>query len=274
MSNEIDFPEEWFSTDVPEGVWKRFRHPSCSSGKSKALAIARTGSGWVWHCHRCDQHGFKPAANLSPKDMMKWLKSKGEKAQEYTKEVQLPEDFTFTIPTKGLAWLYGNGVSKEQMKQYHFGYSQYYDRVILPVYDKDKLIYWEGRYLGVPDKYHPKYMKVSDSNRMNIYFVVDGHSTETVVLVEDILSAVKVGDLFDCYAMLYAFIPDNLVFELAKKYGSIILWLDADKEHQMISRTMRYRSFGINVEFRKTKKDPKDYTLSEIRNLLTNGGKE
>ena len=265
--DKIDFPEEWFETSMPEGVWKRFRHPSCSEGKNKALAIAKTGQGWVWHCHRCEQHGFKSAENLSPQRTMDWIKSAKEKPQVYKRDIKLPEDFTVTIPLKGKAWLYGKGITDEQIKRYNFGYSSHYDRVILPVYEHiiaKKLIFWEGRYLGTPDRDHPKYMKVSESNRKDIYFIADGNKSETVVLVEDILSAVRVGEVTDCYAMLYAFVPDIVVWTLSKLYKNIIIWLDPDKQSDMVDYVLRYRSFGLNVHIMISALDPKCYTAGEI----------
>jgi DNA primase len=266
----INFPDEWFDATVPEGVWKRFRHPSCSEGKNKALAIARTATGWVWHCHRCGMHGFKSADGLDPKRMMQWIKSVKEKPSAFKRDVDLPEDFEHVIPLKGLAWLYSKGITVEQIRHYNFGYSQFYDRVIMPVYENDKLIFWEGRYLAVPDKDHPKYMKVGQ-NRVDIYFKVEGHNKETIVLVEDILSAVRVGELVDTWAMLYAFIPDDVVFELAKHYKEILIWLDPDKMNKMIGWVSRYRSFGINVRIVPTNKDPKDYTREQIGGII---GKE
>lgn len=260
-------PDEWFDPEMEVDVWVRYRHPGCSEGKDKALGIARTTQGWVWKCHRCGESGGKNIKNLSPKDALRWIKSLKEKPIARVREVYLPEDFTTKIPTKGIAWLYEKGIMDEDIELYHFGYSRYYGRLIMPVYDKGNLIYWQGRLLKEPDRDHPKYMSVF-SDRKDVYFKVFGTWSDNVVLVEDILSAVKVGKISDCYALLSTNVDDALIFQLAKEYTKVQIWLDSNMAAKVTKYVSRYRSFGLKVEAIHTQEDPKFYALKKIKEIL------
>ncbi len=89
-----------------------------------------------------------------------------------------------------------------------------------------------------------------------------------MVLVEDILSCIRVSKVVDCIALLYAYVPDKLVFELAKDYETIWLWLDPNKKKHMMDRVKRYRSFGMNVKMVRSSGDPKYYSEDEIERKL------
>jgi hypothetical protein len=68
--------------------------------------------------------------------------------------------------------------------------------------------------------------------------------------------------------MLYAFVPDDVVFKLVKKYKKIVIWLDPDKQVDMINYIGRYRSFDLDVQLMTSTEDPKFYTAGEIREKI------
>lgn len=275
MSRPGDFsniPEEWFQTDTPLNQPTRYRHPGCSDTKDRALIISRNPIGWHVHCFRCGLSGFKSAKHLSPADMLKWTNSQRTVQIGPVEEVQLPDDMTYTIPTLGLAWLYGAGITNEEIEYYCIGYSRSLHRVILPVYEHGELIYFQGRYLGTVDKEHPKYMNVYQRDRKDTFFRVlsgvTGPMCHTVVLVEDILSAIRVGRQVDTIALLYAHVPDKLILKLAKNYKGVVLWLDPDKWGLMGRNVLRYRSLGLQVRIVLSDKDPKKYNDQQIEKYL------
>ena len=44
----------------------------------------------------------------------------------------LPNDFTSTIPEKGLAWLNKYDITEQEISKYGIGYSNRYNRVVIP----------------------------------------------------------------------------------------------------------------------------------------------
>lgn len=261
-------PEEYFrNTEINMPV--RYRHPGCTDpSKDKALVVTRTHSGWKWFCHRCRMGGVKPIDSLSPSRLVKFTNDQKVKVFEKVDEVRLPRDFTEKIPPEGLAWLYSYGITDEEISQYSIGYSKLLSRVILPTYMYGELVFWIGRLIGEPSKTNPKYSSVAVS-RKDIYFTAENRFSRDVVIVEDNLSAIKVGRIATAIALISVHVPDGLVFHLARHYARIVLWLDPDKHKKMIRLCRRYQANGINVIFIASRQDPKYYSDEVIEKELS-----
>jgi DNA primase len=265
--------DKHFSNDMRKHVGYRFEHDCpTGAGRDRPLVVTRIETGWKWFCHRCGEKGVKWAKGLSPKEWLKFNKAREVQENTTVSKVTLPHGWTKHIPAVGLAWLYKYGLNDDDIAYYGIGYSTTLNRVVLPVYDDlGKLLYYQARNLGAITEKSPKYMNVKARGRKDIYFKVmdhDFHNRKRVILVEDILSGIRVGKQEDVVALLNAYIPDDLIFDLSKHYKTIILWLDPDKWDRMLSRTRRFRSLGLNVKMIRVNQDPKYYTNEEIRQTL------
>ncbi len=264
--------DKHFSTEMELNHGYRFPH-TCSEKRDRPLVVTRTLEGWKWFCHRCDEKGMKFLQGLAPSEWLKFNQAPGEHEQAYVDKIELPPDTTSEIPPAGLAWLYKAGLEDIDIKRFNFGFSPTLQRVILPVYKRvaqgnNKLVYYQARYLQKPSEKHPKYINVRAKSRENIYFHADHLQEETVVLVEDILSAIRVGNHLPTLGLLYAYVPDDLIYSLSRAYSQIILWLDPDKHGRMMDRVRTYRSMGLNVVMIRSGEDPKFYTDDEIAEKL------
>lgn len=96
--------------------------------------------------------------------------------------------------------------------------------------------------------------------------VFGSSSTEsTIVLVEDLVSAIKVSRVYDTCALLKTAIHDILLYRLASRYDRCILWLDPDMHKHMVQRLYpSIRPFFKEVEIVMSDKDPKYYSTDEI----------
>jgi len=260
--------DKYFTSDMQMHRGYRFEH-DCPTGpgRDRPLVVTRIATGWKWFCHRCGEKGIKWAKGLSPKEWLKFNQAREVQENTTVSKVALPHGMSKHIPAVGLAWLYKYGIEDVDIDQYQIGYSSTLNRVVLPVYDGlGKLVYYQARNLGKITDKSPKYMNVKARGRQDIYFEIcnpcfDG---KKVIIVEDILSAIRVGHQQDVMALLNAYIPDDLVFRLAKVYPLIVLWLDPDKWDRMLKRTKRFRSLGLNVKMVRVNQDPKFYTDDEI----------
>ena len=265
-------PEEFFDPEAPMGLGQRHRHPGCCDGKDRALVITRFDRGWLWKCHRCQEKGVKWLEGISPSRYVKWQQSINVKPVVTAKDIELPLDFTYDIPSKGMGWLYSNNLTDSDIKKWQIGYSPTLGRVILPVYQQDELVYWQGRFLGTPDKVkNPKYTNVFKQGRDSIYFWNLEADTKEIVMVEDIISAINVGHICNTVGLLYAYVPDDLVMKLSVRYSPVIMWLDWDKNNRVLGRLKRYRSMGINVKAIMTRLDPKTYDDDYIHDQIYGG---
>lgn len=265
--------DEYFRSDTPLGVTKKYRHIECTpEHKAPALNVTRIDDGWIWYCFRCRKGGKKFISSLSPAQYKQWIKNKSIQPDLKVRTVKLPNDFSLILPSKGKVWFYKYGITDKEIKEYGMGYSKYYDRIILPVYNKDKLLFWLGRNLGLVTRENPKYRTVQNYKRKDLYFKIGSTNSNKVCIVEDIISAIKVGRQVPCYALLSAHVPDRLIKNLLDKYGKSItlyLWLDYDKQDKMIQWLQRYKSlFNINIKIVVTIKDPKCYSNKEIKEFI------
>ena len=264
--------ESLFNPGAPLNVGRRFTH-DCSNKLDKCLIVTRISQGFKYYCHRCKEKGVRFTKELSPSEWKAWQNASKKVVPEHTAvyKVELPHGFTRDIPATGLGWLYEYDLSDEEIGYYGFGYSPLLNRVILPVYRGNDLVYWQGRNLGEVTDRNPKYMNVKAFGRKDVYFEAPGipeRLTNACVVVEDILSAVKVGRQLDCFGLLYAYIPDTLIRQLSYAYDKVILWLDPDKAMRMLRKVLGYRAMGMNVVMVESGQDPKFYTDDEISEKL------
>lgn len=261
---------DYFNPEAPLHIWQRHIHEVCSQGKGASLSILRVETGWYYKCHRCGLKGFKTLKGLSPSQTVKFIKSSQMKQTVAEVEVVLPSDYTVLIPPQGLAWLY-KYITNEDIIEYKIGYSKYLNRVVLPVYVGGTLIYWQGRYLGEVDRWHPKYNNIKQKGRKDIYFSVRGPTSDStqLVLVEDMISAINVGKVAHCTSLLGSYISDDLMMRISKVYSNVMIWLDADKVQESLRYVRRFKTFNnVHCKMIYSKKDPKGYNLTEIERRL------
>jgi len=267
----MQLDERYFDVDAPQDVTLRYLHEGCSDGKDTCLVVTKTNSGWAYYCHRCKLKGFKPVHGLPPSKVAALFRAQQRKQSTLVRQVQLPKDFTTEIPPEGLVWLYRVGITDYEISFFGIGWSKSYGRVILPVYQGRKLIYWQGRYVG-KDESMEKYVNQKQVGREDTYFRNEPRVTSgRIVMVEDILSAIKVGRVSNCIGLLYAYVPDALVVKLRERYDEIVIWLDPDKSLYTLRVLKRLRAFGLPVRRVYSPKDPKYYNEEEIESFLEGG---
>jgi Ribonuclease G/E len=118
----------------------------------------------------------------------------------------------------------------------------------------------------------PKYLTFKDKgkNVQRLYYEVRPRRTGTVVLVEDALSAEKVGRYVDTVAVLTTTADAVLRDKLIHEYSHVIVWLDDDnidvKKKQQQLRVM-FDPY-VKVTVLHTSKDPKRHSFSEIEEII------
>lgn len=178
----------------------------------------------------------------------------------------LPHDFTREVPAEGWKWLLQYGLPYSYWKPYT-GYSPSHNRLVLtfgePVKfsigralseDKRKWRFWgEGH----------KYAELIDPK---------GHENMTdlpIVLVEDLISAHKVGQVTQALCLFGTHIHDVALKVLIEAKKPVVLWLDDDQYALLPKKVGRLQTFmKYPVRFMHTPKDPKYYSVKEIEGML------
>ena len=157
-------------------------------------------------------------------------------------------------------------LTKLDMQKHLIMWSDYYQRLIFPYFSDHGLIGWQGRYLGSEDK--PKWYSQGDLK--NILHVVGNKLSDTVVLVEDIISAIKVAhNTHVCACPLFgSHISTQKMLQLKKKYCNMYIWLDKDIQLSSAKFAHAARLLGLNAHNIITDKDPKSYSDQQISEFL------
>lgn len=167
-----------------------------------------------------------------------------------------PGDFQRNVPAKALKWLLGYGLSYTYWAPL-IGWSESWQRLIFEVGDDPSFTI--GRYFG-------------EENRRKWHVWGESHATahsigegKEVVLVEDVVSMHKVGQITTCMALFGTQIHPAHVRYLNYLKLPIIIWLDKDQEHRVKSIAFRLQSLlGLPCQVVSTEKDPKELTEKQI----------
>lgn len=261
--------------------------PFCGSVARKGFVVTRTPNGFVCWCHGCHK-SYAIGGKTPPlkdclrtanelKAKMTWSLRKHGKPSEQPRDVEkqqtvveLPFDATNEIPTRGVVWLRRYGITQQEVRKYGICYSPFYQRVILPVRNAaGRLLYWQGRYIGY-DPNKPKYYNIS-TNRNKVWFDTGG-DYKTVVLVEDILSAIAIArtEQVRAIALLGSNIDDQLILKLRTEGKQVCVWLDLDKRCESYVFSRRLDVFGIRAKTIVTTLDPKCYSVNSIIKEVSN----
>src|SRR5258706_63732 len=180
------------------GKDKFLHHEACPScGSKDNVGVWEDGHKWCFGCG----WGIPAYKGMSLKDIK--TKIKGEEKQNgHRNGVTLPADFSYSILPVALNWLQSYGITAEEINRERIGWSDSKQYLIFPVFDiYDNLLLWQGRYFG-PNEKHPRFF--TSGTPETVFNIVDSKgrldirdgavwSHSFVVLVEDYLSAVKVG---------------------------------------------------------------------------------
>ena len=263
--------------------------------KSPAMSVTRTSNGWLFCCHRCTAMGTIPDTDNSSGMTRQRLNAlKDIPKDKESKKIKLPYDFKLLVENKvqtnfyhpAVSWLWKYNVFCEDMERFGIGWSDSYERLIVPLYEYNvteaeigetlvtfakKLVGWVGR--DVEDrakgeraeKKIPKWLSRTEKGARR-YFTAKGK--DKIVLVEDSISAMRVNmaTSYTSIALLNASVNDDL---MRKCSGSKVwLWLDPDMKKESIKTVSRMNQLGLHTKIILTEKDPKEYPERYIRTIL------
>lgn len=250
--------------------------PRCDDTRQR-LYTKKVRGGWVRVCHNENCYandGFIAEGETTPTEtvsnVLQVLQQSEDTQMNIVREIRLPSDYGESIiPNEGYAWLYKYGIEDEEIKSFGIAYSERYKRLILPVFNDTKLVYWQGRNLFKATKDNPKYLNIRQSGAKNVFFkrCCERHSdifSNTLVVVEDIISAIKVGRYFNSLALLGSYFPIDILNEF-KDYDTIIIYLDSDKWKTSIKAAKHFNQItGKRFIVRYHEHDPKELSDEEI----------
>lgn len=240
------------------------------------MMVSHGQKGFSAYCFKCGETHFEPHKDRNLAQLQEARAAR--ELQATGSEIRLPRDFTLDIPADATPWLTLGGVGPDLARGYGIGYSPSLDRVVIPVYWDGKLTTVQCRAIRPWQK--PKYINPKGVARTAVLksraeFMLPSADPrpDTCVVVEDGLSAIRVGRLQPAYAALGTSLSADAILDIITKYKTVILWLDGDAAGQEAKKAIRLQliRYGLTVETVVTDKDPKRLTNEEIRTKLYAG---
>ena len=229
--------------------------PKCHSRDN--LGVWEDGSTWCFGCHAYTPP-TKTIENLKRRLLISKTPLKGG--------VLLPDDAWGAIPKVALEWLAKYGLLKAEIEKLNVLYSQSKDLLIFPFFDAEKnLIAWQGRYFG-SNKEYPKYVTYGAKDMLSMF--PGPAKSNTVSVVEDVISAIKVSRVQDTIALLGSYLSLKTANRLARSYDHLVIWLDPDKYKEAVEAQERLSPIFKSVRVIYTEKDPKEYNHEQIQNFI------
>jgi len=159
------------------------------------------------------------------------------------------------LPKIAIDWLSKYQITPDEMRQFQWCE----DKKLLVLYQSAD--YWQGRNFGSPPV--PKYLSEGVKP-----FIKYGTDEDTLVLVEDILSAIKVGRVYSASPMLGT-MPLKPHLSHLRPYKSVFLWCDKDAAIKSVRNAAKLSEMiGKPVKPVITDKDPKSFSVNDIKSII------
>lgn len=239
-------------------------------GNDNSMIVSVSERGWSAYCFRCTETLYerRPDQNLATQ-----LRMQNERtylaSTVNSRSVSLPTDFTLDIPMGKSLWLLKAGVHMALARKYSVGYSAMLDRIVLPVYWHGTLVAIQARSLN--SSVRPKYLNTSGVPiRTVLYNSIRMQKARRGVIVEDILSCIRIGEVTPATSILGTTMTDERCLALSRQYEHVDIWMDPDTAGAKgLAAARKQLAFqGVTSTQIHTTKDPKFYSNREIREIL------
>lgn len=190
--------------------------------------------------------------------------------------VSLPEfnDNPSTFSLESLQWLYQYYIYEDLIRSYRIVETAG-PSLLFPVLKDNDLIMYQQRRMD---------RKYITTNGPKTYMYSKTPECDTLVIVEDFISCVRVGEVYPSLCLFGTSLSYEEQQRIVEKYRRIVLWLDPDEAGQtaakkigdslnkIISKYMNKYAFAVReqktIENNLTNNQPKCYTKSILGELL------
>lgn len=208
------------------------------------------------HCFSCGHHIVAPF-------QLTFINKEADKNDK--EKAVLPRDFQRSyIPPAAIKWIIQYGLPWSYWKE-HCGYSEEEGRLVLTVGDPIK--FSQGRLIDESKSLGKRKWKFYGDGH-NYVEVIGTEIPKEVVLVEDLISAHKVGQHAPCIPLFGTTIHDPVIAEVRRLNRGVRLWLDADQYPLLGKKISKLQTLLRHpVRYIYTEADPKACSMELIKEL-------
>lgn len=172
--------------------------------------------------------------------------------------IEFPPETIGYIPEIAQAWLDQYDLTKKELSLWRW--TSHQEMLIYPVYQGQTLTFWQGRYFPAR---MPKTHNKGDLRGLP-HVIEPGVAGDRLIVVEDVVSALKVGRHVDCLCMFGSSVRMEWLPWLRKRYKHVSLWFDYDKRKQAVAVKSRLNLLFPKTDIIVTERDPKEYSNEEL----------
>lgn len=181
--------------------------------------------------------------------------------------IYLPSDISTTIPYKAKEWLFQYELTELDIKRNVLQWSESFERLIFPIFINGELVAYQGRYIKTNPNSLEKTKWYTRGDIKNIVYPINVNS-RSAVLVEDIVSAIKVGHITGTIPLFGSNLNITMMHRLKYLVDKLVIWLDPDKRTESIKFARAFHTLGVDCLVVLSEKDPKEHTYEEITEIL------
>ena len=254
--------------------WESFRGLSVGErtradhgcGPGRTLLVSRNSWGYRAWCFRCNEGwSHKGEQESLAEKLSRWRDARREDRR--AQGTSLPEPRVYDHgewPLEARLWLYRAGLGRAEGGTLGVYYHPPTNRVVLPVLGPTgAVLFWQARSV---DGRKPKYL----SPEVPRDSLVPVYGEGKVVLVEDLLSAVKISLSGAQGVCLLGTRLTAGTTAYAMKHRDVSVWLDSDPPGRKAARLLgqQLRSYGLKVRDLCTPLDPKLHSRGCIKRII------
>lgn len=254
--------------NTPQGSHQKVKCIN-ACGQDRSMIINHSHEWYSAYCFRCGKIGAKSKGYQTLHQLEK-IRELDRAARLHSKVLELPQDTNYDVeswPSEARFWLHSASIYGGRLCERRIGYSVHLQRVVLPVYDASGCLtfYQLRRIYGTG----PKYISPSINRESILYWCTpEQFSLDEVIVVEDILSAIRVGKHIPCVSLLGTKISTQQAAALSH-FKQVTTWLDPDIAGIEGAVAVR-RAMNLVTETRNIKStlDPKMLSDRKILEVL------
>lgn len=187
--------------------------------------------------------------------------------------IVLPADVTTELPFEARDWLQQYQLARLDLNRNHVMWSERWSRIIFPYFNESELLAWQGRYIPCGKN------KVDINGKIPAKWFSQGKIHEIIhpigvknrqaVLVEDIVSAIKVSRHMGAIPIFGSSISTKQILRLKTICDILYVWLDKDIQQKAVKLSHTIGLLGLQSRTIITDLDPKLVEHEEIERILT-----
>jgi len=257
--------------------------PNCHDEKWHCAINVKNG---VFNCFKCGSGNIGKYIDdkiiddysrdeiITDGNLIKTISIFGGNPDNEIPELKLPNeyyslpDYGFTLGKRAMKYLLDRNITKSMMKKYGMGYcvsGRYNGRVILPVYQSGKLVYFQARDFLNRDNVS-KYYDLPVS-RSRLIFNLENVEKDYCIICEGYFGALSVGgvSIFGKYLS-----GEQIKLIKKRKFNNHVLLLDSGTEKEQIIAADKMIAHGLkNIYVVTLKKgQPDDYGRRRVMRMI------